>query len=454
MSTLQAAGTPRRTRIRYLILALIFFITTINYADRATLSIAGKAVSHDLGLDPVALGYILSAFAWAYVIGQLPGGALLDRFGSKPVYLTGLILWSLLTMAQGLAGALTGLGAATFLFAMRFLVGLAEAPSFPANSRIVSAWFPGAERGTAAAIFNSAQYFSLVAFAPLMGWLVHTFAWPAVFVVMGGLGLVAAAVFARFMHSPLKHPAINAGELAYIEKGGALVRIEETATTAAAPFNWGAVRQLLTSRMLLGVYLGQYCINVLTYFFATWFPIYLVQQRGMSILQAGFVAAAPALCGFAGGVLGGLISDALLKKTGSLDIARKGPLLVGMLLASLIIVCNFVDAQWMVVVLMAVAFFGKGIASLGWAVVSDISPKELAGTTSSIFNAFGNVAGIVTPIVIGYIVKGTGSFDGALLFVGAHCLMTIAAYFLIVGKIQRVVLKPSEAGLAAVQVHP
>jgi ACS family glucarate transporter-like MFS transporter len=214
------------------------------------------------------------------------------------------------------------------------------------------------------------------------------------------------------------------------------------ATRSAAPFRWSAVRQLLTSRMLLGIYLGQYCINVLTYFFATWFPIYLVQQRGMSILEAGFVAAAPALCGFAGGVLGGVISDALLRKTGSLNIARKGQLLVGMLLASLIIVCNYVDAQWMVVLLMAVAFFGKGVASLGWAVVSDTSPKELAGLTSGIFNAFGNSAGIVTPIVIGYIVKGTGSFDGALIFVGAHCLITIAAYFLVVGKIERFKLKP------------
>ena len=205
----------------------------------------------------------------------------------------------------------------------------------------------------------------------------------------------------------------------------------------------GNVRQILTSRMLIGVYLGQYCINVLTYFFVTWFPIYLVKERGLSILQAGFTAAAPALCGFAGGLLGGIISDRLLKKTGSLDIARKGPLLIGMLLAATIIACNYVEQEWLVIVIMAVAFFGKGVASLGWAVVADTSPKEMAGVTGAIFNTFGNIAGIVTPIVIGYIVKGTGSFDGALIFVGAHCLITIAAYFLIVGKIQRLVLKPA-----------
>ena len=180
---------------------------------------------------------------------------------------------------------------------------------------------------------------------------------------------------------------------------------------------------------------------MLTYFFVTWFPIYLVKERGLSILQAGFTAALPALCGFAGGILGGMISDGLLKKTGNLDIARKTPLLLGMVLATCIILCNYVEQEWLVIVIMAAAFFGKGVASLGWAVVADTSPKEMAGVTGGIFNTFGNVAGIVTPIVIGYIVKATGSFDGALIFVGVHCVICILAYFLIVGKIQRLELK-------------
>jgi ACS family glucarate transporter-like MFS transporter len=163
--------TTKRTRVRWLIIAVLFLITTINYADRATFSIAGQSASKELGLDPVAMGYILSAFAWAYVLGQIPGGALLDKFGSKKIYAIALVIWSAFTALQGFAGFFTGLAAASVLFAMRFMVGLAESPSFPANARIVAAWFPGSERGTASAIFNSAQYFSLVAFAPLMGWL-------------------------------------------------------------------------------------------------------------------------------------------------------------------------------------------------------------------------------------------------------------------------------------------
>ena len=201
------------------------------------------------------------------------------------------------------------------------------------------------------------------------------------------------------------------------------------------------MQHLLTSRLLLGVYLGQYCINVLTYFFVTWFPIYLVKERGLNIMEAGFAAAAPALCGFAGGLLGGYGSDWLLKRTGSLTIARKTPLLIGMLLATLIIGCVYVEQEWMVITLMAVAFFGKGIASLGWAVISDVSPRQLAGLTGGVFNMFGNSAGIVTPIVIGYLVAASGSFDSALVFVGAHCLLTIFAYFVIVGPIRRLELQ-------------
>lgn len=441
-----AAGTGRRSRVRFLILLLIFLLTTINYADRSTFSIAGDAASRDLGLNPIQMGYILSAFAWAYVIGQIPGGALLDRFGTKLIYTIAIVLWSLFTLLQGFSGFLAGGAIFIGLFLMRFMVGLSESPSFPGNARLVAAWFPGPERGAASAIFNSAQYFSLVVFAPLMGWLVHTYDWHSVFFVMGGLGVVAAFVFWKLIHSPVDHPMIDQAELDYIEAGGGLIRMEDKAVTTSAAFSWANVKQVLGSRMLMGVFIGQYGINVLTYFFVTWFPIYLVKERGLSILDAGFAAAAPALCGFIGGVLGGVISDQLLKRTGSLTIARKAPLLLGMILASTIIACVYIQQEWLIIAVMALAFFGKGVASLGWAVISDTSPREFVGVTGGIFNTFGNTAGIVTPIVIGYIVAATGSFNGALWFVGVHCVLVIAAYFLITGKIERLALKAPDAG--------
>jgi sugar phosphate permease len=201
------------------------------------------------------------------------------------------------------------------------------------------------------------------------------------------------------------------------------------------------MKQLLTNRMLLGVYLGQFSVNVLTYFFLTWFPVYLVQERHMTILKAGFMVSLPAMCGFIGGVLGGYISDRMIRAGYSLTVARKVPIVGGMLLSTSMIVCNYVDSEWLVIGFMALAFFGKGIGALGWAVVADTAPKEVIGLAGSIFNMFGNIAGIVTPIVIGYILATTGSFNGALLFVGLNALVTVLSYLVIVKDIQRIELK-------------
>jgi len=451
----QGVTAARKTHIRYGIVAMLFFVTAVNYADRATLSMAGTSMSKDLGLDAVAMGFIFSAFGWSYVLGQLPGGWLLDRFGSKRVYAASIFIWSLFTVMQGAVTYLSVSIAVTTLFALRFLVGLSEAPSFPANGRIVASWFPAAERGTASAIFNSAQYFATVLFAPIMGWVTHRFGWPYVFYFMGAVGIVTSLVWMKTVYSPKDHPRISRAELDHIKEGGALIDMDgpkkraavnepaAVASTQAANEvpKWSSVKQLLSNRMLLGVYIAQYCITTLTYFFLTWFPVYLVKERGMSILNAGFVAALPAVCGFIGGVLGGIFSDFLIRKRCSLTVARKVPIVVGMLLSTSMIACNYVDSSAVVVAIMAFAFFGKGLGALGWAVVADTSPKQIAGLSGGMFNMFGNVAAITTPIIIGYIVKATGSFSGALVFVACNALIAIVSYLVIVGEIKRVELK-------------
>ena len=401
-----ASSVEKRTNARYWIVVMLFIVTSFNYGDRATLSIAGSEMAKDIGLDPVGMGYVFSAFSWAYVIGQIPGGWLLDRFGSKRVYFWSIFIWSMFTLLQGFVDIFSGFGIIVALFTLRFLVGLAEAPSFPGNSRIVAAWFPAQERGTAVSIFNSAQYFATVIFAPIMG--------------------------------------VNQKELEYIAAGGALINMDQQNTKVKVPFSvkWGQIKQLLGSRMMIGVYIGQYCINALTYFFITWFPVYLVQARGMSILKAGFVASVPAVCGFIGGVLGGIISDWLMRRTGSLNIARKTPIVMGMLLSMVMVFCNYVNVEWMIIGFMALAFFGKGIGALGWAVMADTAPKEISGLSGGLFNMFGNISGIVTPIAIGYIVGTTGSFNGALIYVGVHALIAVPSYLVLVGDIKRIELKP------------
>lgn len=440
------AATARRTAVRYWILAMLFIVTTLNYADRATLSITGTPIRKAFGIDPVTMGYIFSAFSWAYVLAQLPSGWLLDRFGARRVYAASIFLWSTFTLLQstiGLGGSAAFAVAA--LFAMRFAVGIAEAPAFPANAKVVASWFPTAERGTASAIFNAAQYFAAVVFSPLMAWLTHAYGWHHVYLWLGLAGIALALLWLRVVRDPADHPAVNRAELEHIEQGGGLVRPAPRGRGAKLEGNrvagWYYVRQLLSNRMLIGVYLGQYCVNVLTYFFLTWFPIYLVQARGMSLLKAGFMTSLPAICGFLGGVLGGMLSDALIRRGVSLTFARKIPIVGGMLLSMVIIGCNYVDSEALVIVLMAVSFFGKGIGSLGWAVVADTAPKEAIGLSGSLFNMFGNTAGIVAPIAIGYLVGASGSFNGALVFVGLNALVTVFSYLVIVKDIRRVELR-------------
>ncbi len=443
----RAATAERKTYIRWLIVVILFTVTAVNYADRATISLAGPVVSNELGLNAAQMGFIFSAFGWAYVLAQLPGGWLLDRFGSKLVYALSILTWSVFTAAQGLVGVLAGGLAVLVLFALRFLLGVAESPSFPGNSRVVAAWFPSQERATASAIFNSAQYFATVIFAPLMGWIIYAFGWPWVFAVMGGLGLVLAGIWVQFVHAPAAHPYANKAEVDYIAAGGGLVSMDVGARQAGAAVSnatwadtWDNVKQLFASRMFVGIFLGQYCINALTYFFITWFPVYLVQARHMTILQAGFVASIPAICGFAGGVLGGVFSDIMLRMKFSLSAARKTPIVAGMLLSMVMIGCNYTDLQWIVVALMALSFFGKGTGALGWAVMSDTAPKEITGFAGGVFNMCGNLSSITTPIVIGYIIQITGSFNGALVFVAANALVAAISYLVIVGEIKRMVL--------------
>ncbi|MGA7316842.1 MAG: MFS transporter [Silvibacterium sp.] len=195
--------------------------------------------------------------------------------------------------------------------------------------------------------------------------------------------------------------------------------------------------------MLAGIYLGQYCITTLTWFFLTWFPIYLSEARHMSIVKVGFLAALPALCGCAGSILGGVVSDRLLRAGRTLSFARKTPIVIGMSLSITMIACNYVSTQTAVMLLMSLAFFGKGFGALGWTVISDTSPKGLIGLNGGLFNLIGNLAGVTTPIIIGYIVKRTGSFQDALIFVGATALLAIVAYLPIAGEIKRVEMNPS-----------
>lgn len=425
----------KKTNIRYFILAMLFIVTTVNYADRATLSMAAPVIRKDLGIEPVTMGYIFSAFGWAYMLMQLPSGWLLDKFGSRIVYGVGLFIWSLFTALQGTVGFLSGGALIVAFFVYRLVMGAAEAPAFPADARIAASWFPTHERGAATSVFNSSQYFALAAFNPLLGWIVVAFGWKYVFYYMGLAGMILAIIWLKVIREPKDDPRVNQAELEYIQSGGGLVNIEKS-----TEIKWFYVRQLLTSRMMVGIYIGQFCVNTISWFFLTWFPTYLVQAKGMSVLKVGLIAAIPAIAGFVGNLLGGFGSDWLFRHGKSLTVARKTPIVLGLIMSSSIILANYVTVEWIVIAVMSLAFFSKGVGALGWVVVGDTSPKEIVGISGGMFNFFSNAASILTPIIIGYILHATNSFNGALLYVGLVGFTGAMSYLFIVPEIKRLEL--------------
>lgn len=420
----------KRTNIRYLILAMIFIVTVFNYVDRATLSIAAPAMRADLGFDAVTMGIAFSAFGWAYTSMQLPGGVILDRFGSRLVLGMSLIIWSTFTFLQGFVDLFSS--AFLALFVLRFMMGVAESPAFPANNRLTVMWFPRHERGLATAVFQSAQYFALAAFTPVMVLLLNSFGWQHVFFWTGGAGILIGLLWFRFVHEPRRDSRVSKAELDYIEAGGGLPDMGDIKT----PFSWARLHKISGNRMMAGIYLGQFCLTSITWFFLTWFPTYLIEAKGMTLLKVGLVAAIPPVAGCLGGMIGGVWSDWMLKKGFSLTAARKTPIICGLLLSSSIVVANYTQSVALVILVMSVAFFAKGVGNLGWCIVGDISPKHAMGTSGAMFNFCGNIASIVTPIAIGLLVK-QASFDAALIYVAAMGLLGAFAYLIIVGPLKR-----------------
>ncbi|WP_027777616.1 MFS transporter [Paraburkholderia caledonica] len=432
------ASTARRSNARYQILGLLAVGTMINYLDRTVLGIAAPQLTKELGINAAMMGLLFSVFSWSYVASQIPGGLFLDRFGSKLTYFLSMTFWSLCTLAQGLVHGIAG------LFVFRLGLGVSEAPCFPTNSRVVATWFPQSERAMATGTYTVGEYIGLAFFSPFLFMLMGAFGWRSLFYVVGGVGIVFGVIWWLMYREPRDHPSANQAELDYIEAGGGLTQRHKDSGAAAAPaksgFEWRTIGRLLKHRQLTGICLGQFAGNSTLVFFLTWFPTYLATERHMGWLKIGFFAIMPFIAASIGVMFGGLFSDWLLRRGKSANVARKLPIIAGLLLASTIILANYVESNVAVIAILSVAFFAQGMAALGWTLVSDIAPEGLLGVTGGIFNFAANLAGIVTPLVVGFIVAATGSFVGALVFIGVIALIGALSYIFIVGDIKRIVL--------------
>ena len=433
----QTIPVNKPSRVRYSMLALVFVNVVINYLDRSNISVAGAALGKDLQLSSVQLGLIFSAFGWTYAFLQIPGGLIADRFRPRILYAFCLIAWSIVTVCQGFARGFVS------LFALRLATGAFEAPSYPINNRIVTSWFPDSERASAIAVYVSGQFIGLAVMTPILVLIQFHFGWKGLFVTTGIVGLVWGVIWYLFYRDPLDHPQVNEAELNYIETGGGLIQGKERDATQPSVWQWANLKQVLSSRTLWGVYIGQFAVNATLWFFLTWFPTYLVQYRGLSFLKSGYLTSVPFMAAFCGVLLSGFLSDHLVSRGTSVSVARKAPIIVGLLLSMSIVGANYTNNTALIIFFMALAFFGAGMALISWVFVSLLSPKHLIGLTGGVFNFMGNLASIVVPIVIGYLAQG-GNFKPALVFIGAVGFVGACAYIFLVGKFERVPTRLNE----------
>ncbi|AKT51595.1 MFS transporter [Arsenicicoccus sp. oral taxon 190] len=422
--------TQRPTRKRYLIMVMLFVTVVINYLDRSNLSVAAPGIAKDLHLTTFQQGLILSAFGWTYAAAQIPGGWLVDRVPPRILYPAALILWSLATCLMGVVGSFVG------LIVLRLAVGAFEAPAYPINNKVVTAWFPERERAGAIGFYTSGQFVGLAMLTPVLLWLQTTFGWHMIFVVTGLVGIVWGVVWFVVYRGPRDFRGTNQAELDHIAAGGGLIEVDQEGK-AKEPFRWSDLGVVLTKRKLWGVYLGQFCLTSTLWFFLTWFPTYLVKYRGMDFIKSGFLASLPFLAAFVGVLFSGVLSDWMIRRGASLGTARKVPIITGLLISIAMIGANYTDSTTLVIVFLAIAFFGNGLASITWSLVSALAPARLLGLTGGVFNFIGNLSSIATPLIIGALVTET-DFTPALVYVAVLSALGALSYLLLVGRVERI----------------
>ena len=395
----EASGLPhpaalKPTKTRWLILFLISLMYLICYMDRSNISVAQPEIAKAFGLSKNQMALILSAFTWAYALGQVPAGWLGDRLGPKKVLTVIMSWWSITAM---LTGAAVGLGS---LFSARFLLGLGEAGAFPVASRGMQLWFPRSERGR---IQGTTHFFSrfAVAVTPFIaGSIMLAFGWRAIFYIFGSLGVIWSIGFALlYRNRPEEHKSVNQGELAQIrglEADGSIRQL----STKRLPAPW---KHILSSPNMWYIALGYCCFFFGTNFYLTWYPTYLREHRHMTLQALGILGSIPLFAGMAGDLVGGSLSDLMFKRTGKARFSRSVVAAPGFLLSGVFLIPAAMteSAYTSVLCLAASFFFLEFVIGPAWAVPMDVG-GQFSGTVTGVMNMAGALAASVTPLVFGY----------------------------------------------------
>jgi ACS family glucarate transporter-like MFS transporter len=431
------------TRQRFMALTLLCMALAVAVGERSALSIAAPSLQSDLGLSTIEIGWLLSAFAWSYVAAHIPVGLIVEKYGTRTTIGLGIAfgaVTSLIITASGFS--LLASSALIVILAARVALGIAQAPVGSSSGIVMSAWFPRTERGVAGAVFSSIPYLAVALLNPLLGYLTEHHGWRAMFLGMALISLGAAWVWFSKFSLPSHATRLRAKERRKMLAGGALIGLTHTkAAPSSAPPNQSVLsdfKAVFLNRMMGGTVIAQYCINAITWFFLAWFPTYLVMTFGYTIAKAAAVSAIPAIAGFIGGFGCGILSDAILKRTHDLTKARKIPIYLGIGLSSLsFLACIITTNDTLAIVLMTTAFFGKGLGTLGWTLVADLAPANKVGFTGSVVNGVGNLSGIFTPVIVGYLIAASQNFHLALFIMAMHGFVAIATHIWMTGKLQR-----------------
>ena len=418
--------SPPLGRRRWMIGILLGVGILINYFDRVNISVAAPQLQQDFNLTPGDLGLLFSAFFWSYAILQVPVGMVLDRFGVTNVSRIGAFLWGVASALVAFAG---GFGT---ILAARMLLGVAEAPAFPANSKATGYWFPRGERATATAIFDAAAKFSNVIGVPLVAFAVVWFGW------RWGFGLTAILSFAYFVaywflyRDPSQDPKLTRDEHAYIRDGGGAPE----GPSEASPF--GMLGYLLRNRKVWGLTIGFAAYGYTFYLFLTWLPGYLVTQMHMSIIKSAGYAAIPWLFASVADLLvGGILIDRLIARGYDETVVRKTVLVGGMILGLAVFGATTTDNPVWAIAWITIALSGLAAAApVGWSIPSLIAPRGGAGAIGGVMNFFNNLMGAVAPAVTGFIVGATNSFTSAFLVAGVVLLIGIVSFVVVLGRIE------------------
>jgi ACS family glucarate transporter-like MFS transporter len=421
------SGARVRSHFRWTIVTFSALGLTIAYLDRSALSVALPFMTREFEISPAVQGVVLSSFFWSYAVFQVPSGWLLDRFGPRVIYPVAVGWWSIWTALTAFASGVAS------LIVFRIGLGIGEAPVQPANIKVVSKWFPRSERAFASSLFDMGQQIGVALSVPVVTILAVSVGWRAVFIVIGAVGLLWILGWLRVYRAPEDHPRVSAAELAHIRSDQAeMVVPDDAAETAGAARSW---LPLLRNGQVWALMSGYVFRSLAGAFFLTWYPSYLLDERGFSEADFGMVGAIPAVIGIGSTVFGGIVSDRMLASGISTNIARKVPIITGLGISACIAFTPFVESNLVVMILLTVSsaahsFAGAAILSLP----SEVAPSpDVVGSIAGFQNFGSQLGNIISPIAIGlFLTFSGGSYLGPLVFAGASCVISALIYGLCV----------------------